>query len=335
MTTRALFRDDAYLTHCEATITAIDEQGIHLDQTVFYPLGGGQAGDAGALTLADGTRIEIADTRKAKFEGATPDDAVHVPAPGRKRCWRVSRAGDTRHGGDRLGAPLPAHAPAHGESSDVRGAALCGRRLQHHQRLRAPRFRDGRADRARAGRRAACGTGRRRARRRHGMDHRRADGRASRTRAHDEREAADGARPRASACVSKASICSRAAARMCATRARSARCAWPSSRRRARARAGWCSSSHERVVGGSSGSRSAYDADADYAALDEHARAVLDCWFGAPGSATFGQDRKLWFARDAAFDAMLRERFGALLDAAGQGALDALGAIHRSERWRW
>ncbi|GJH03717.1 alanyl-tRNA editing protein [Paraburkholderia terrae] len=84
MTTRALFRDDAYLTHCDATITALDEQGIHLDQTVFYPLGGGQAGDAGTLTLVDGTRIEIADTRKAKFEGATPDDAVHVPAPGQE-----------------------------------------------------------------------------------------------------------------------------------------------------------------------------------------------------------------------------------------------------------
>ena len=84
MTTRALFRDDAYLTHCDAAITAIDEQGIHLDQTVFYPLGGGQAGDMGALTLADATRIEIADTRKAKFEGATPDDAVHIPAPGQE-----------------------------------------------------------------------------------------------------------------------------------------------------------------------------------------------------------------------------------------------------------
>jgi len=84
MSTRALFREDAYLTRCEATIAAVDEQGIRLDQTVFYPLGGGQAGDAGTLTLADGTRIDIADTRKAKFEGATPDDAVHVPAPGQE-----------------------------------------------------------------------------------------------------------------------------------------------------------------------------------------------------------------------------------------------------------
>jgi misacylated tRNA(Ala) deacylase len=84
MTTRALFRDDAYLTRCEAAITSIDEQGIHLDQTVFYPLGGGQAGDTGVLSLADGTRLAIADTRKAIFEGATPDDAVHVPAPGQE-----------------------------------------------------------------------------------------------------------------------------------------------------------------------------------------------------------------------------------------------------------
>jgi len=75
-----------------------------------------------------------------------------------------------------------------------------------------------------------------------------------------------------------------------------------------------------------------YDAAADYAALAEPARAVLDCWFGEPDSATFGRDRKLWFARDAAFDALLRERFGVWLEAAGQGALDGwaqtpLGAL--------
>jgi misacylated tRNA(Ala) deacylase len=86
MSTRALFREDAYQTRCDATVTGIDEQGIHLDQTVFYPLGGGQAGDAGTLRLGDGTVIVIADTRKAKFEGATPDDAVHVPAPGQEEA---------------------------------------------------------------------------------------------------------------------------------------------------------------------------------------------------------------------------------------------------------
>lgn len=80
MTTQALFREDAYLTRCDATVAAITPDGILLDRTVFYPLGGGQAGDAGSLTLADGTRIEIADTRKAKYEGASPDDALHLPA---------------------------------------------------------------------------------------------------------------------------------------------------------------------------------------------------------------------------------------------------------------
>ncbi|OJA58152.1 Ala-tRNA(Pro) hydrolase [Burkholderia ubonensis] len=84
MTTHALFREDAYLTRCDAIVTAVGEDGIQLDRTVFYPLGGGQAGDCGMLTLPDGASIVIADTRKAKFDGATPDDAAHVPAPGQE-----------------------------------------------------------------------------------------------------------------------------------------------------------------------------------------------------------------------------------------------------------
>lgn len=58
-------------------------------------------------------------------------------------------------------------------------------------------------------------------------------------------------------------------------------------------------------------------------ALDPRARAVLDFWFGAPGSAEFGRARKMWFRKSATFDATLRERFGALLDTACTGALDA------------
>jgi uncharacterized protein (DUF924 family) len=58
---------------------------------------------------------------------------------------------------------------------------------------------------------------------------------------------------------------------------------------------------------------------ADYAALAQDARAVLDCWFGEPDSPGFGAERKLWFSRDKAFDAMLRERFGALIEAANGG----------------
>ncbi|NML33087.1 DUF924 family protein [Paraburkholderia antibiotica] len=75
-----------------------------------------------------------------------------------------------------------------------------------------------------------------------------------------------------------------------------------------------------------------YSFTADYAALPSRARDVLDCWFGAPGSPEHGRERKLWFARSDATDAMLRERFGDLIDAANADELDAwqatpLGAL--------
>jgi misacylated tRNA(Ala) deacylase len=83
--TQDLFRRDAYLRECTATITAIGDAGIVLDRTVFYPLGGGQAGDAGVLRLHDGREIAIADTRKGKDEHGQPTaDIVHVPAPGQE-----------------------------------------------------------------------------------------------------------------------------------------------------------------------------------------------------------------------------------------------------------
>jgi misacylated tRNA(Ala) deacylase len=77
MTTDLLFRNDAYLKSATATVVAVGERGIELDRTLFYPLGGGQAGDTGTLWNADGERIQILDTRK----GETPDRVVHVAAP--------------------------------------------------------------------------------------------------------------------------------------------------------------------------------------------------------------------------------------------------------------
>ena len=73
--TEEVFRQDAYARSCAARVTAVDEAGIRLDRTVFYPLGGGQPGDTGELSLEDGTAIRIVDTRK----GGTPGEIVHVP----------------------------------------------------------------------------------------------------------------------------------------------------------------------------------------------------------------------------------------------------------------
>jgi misacylated tRNA(Ala) deacylase len=78
MSTTLLFRDDAYRRTADARVLAAGPQGIELDQTVFYPQGGGQAGDAGTLRRADGSAIAVLDTRK----GTTPDSVLHLVAPG-------------------------------------------------------------------------------------------------------------------------------------------------------------------------------------------------------------------------------------------------------------
>ncbi len=81
MTTELLFRNDAYLKSATATVIGVGERGIELDRTIFYPLGGGQAGDTGTLWRENGERIEITDTRK----GETADRIAHVPIAGAPR----------------------------------------------------------------------------------------------------------------------------------------------------------------------------------------------------------------------------------------------------------
>lgn len=75
ITTLPLYREAGYQRSCEATVTAVDERGVQLDRSVFYPLGGGQPGDSGHLVTADGHRIVIADTRRERESG----EHLHVP----------------------------------------------------------------------------------------------------------------------------------------------------------------------------------------------------------------------------------------------------------------
>jgi len=66
-----LFRDDPYLASCEATVVSVQDNVVELDRTVFYPLGGGQAGDTGNIGP-----WRVLDTRKAG------ESVLHMLEPG-------------------------------------------------------------------------------------------------------------------------------------------------------------------------------------------------------------------------------------------------------------
>ena len=78
MSTELLFRDDAYLQTASARVLAVQPNGIELDRTIFYPTGGGQPGDSGALVRANGERIAVTNTRKGEALGSV----LHVTADG-------------------------------------------------------------------------------------------------------------------------------------------------------------------------------------------------------------------------------------------------------------
>jgi len=70
-----LFRQDAYLKEADASVTAVEERGVRLDRSIFYPTGGGQPGDTGLLRW-EGGEAKVVDSVKA--DGG---DVLHVLAP--------------------------------------------------------------------------------------------------------------------------------------------------------------------------------------------------------------------------------------------------------------
>ncbi len=77
--TEQLFRDDAYLRECEATVLDVNDRGgIVLDRTIFYANGGGQPGDTGTLEIEGVGIVPVAAT----VYGEDRVQIVHVASEG-------------------------------------------------------------------------------------------------------------------------------------------------------------------------------------------------------------------------------------------------------------
>jgi misacylated tRNA(Ala) deacylase len=74
--TEKLFIEDPTLKEIRASVLDVNDRGgIIVDRTVFYATSGGQPGDTGTLTRADGSAIEIGAT----IYGAEKSEIIHVP----------------------------------------------------------------------------------------------------------------------------------------------------------------------------------------------------------------------------------------------------------------
>jgi misacylated tRNA(Ala) deacylase len=75
--TKLMYQTDSYLQHFSARVTAVEEEShsIVLDQTAFYPGGGGQPADSGVLNFND----QIYIVQRARKSG---DDVLHIVEAG-------------------------------------------------------------------------------------------------------------------------------------------------------------------------------------------------------------------------------------------------------------
>jgi len=67
MDTKELFLDNSYVTTCKAMVVKIDGEKVLLDQTIFYPTGGGQEHDTGVLVQGE-QRFEVYQVKREQGE---------------------------------------------------------------------------------------------------------------------------------------------------------------------------------------------------------------------------------------------------------------------------
>ncbi len=94
-----LFRSLTYLREAPGTVTGLTEEGgIILDRTIFYPTGGGQPGDSGALVWPEG-RLTIATAVKGPGDAIVliPAEPSAVPAVGQAITQEIDWERRHRH----------------------------------------------------------------------------------------------------------------------------------------------------------------------------------------------------------------------------------------------
>lgn len=105
--TDTLYQTDSYMRTFEARVTAVDEENraVALDRSAFYPGGGGQPADSGALTIA-GTVYPVKRAKKAGsdvfhfLEGDLPLPAVGAEVQGEidwERRYQLMRTHTALH----------------------------------------------------------------------------------------------------------------------------------------------------------------------------------------------------------------------------------------------
>ena len=101
MSTIKLYQQDVYMKECTSTITAVEGNVIQLDQTVFFPTGGGQSCDLG--TIGDMEVVEVFEEGDEVFhrlaEGSAPETDQQVKC---KIDWARRFDNMQRHCGEHI-----------------------------------------------------------------------------------------------------------------------------------------------------------------------------------------------------------------------------------------
>ena len=74
--TKLLYHEDSYLNEFQAIVTGVTDSGVVLDQTAFYPGGGGQPNDVGIIRTGG---LEYNVSKVSKKDGAIVHEVQGSP----------------------------------------------------------------------------------------------------------------------------------------------------------------------------------------------------------------------------------------------------------------